>query len=95
MRIHPNTTCQICGRPIHAPGGLIARHGHKRPYTGGDTTPCFGVNHPPYEKDCNALPKAIAVTEDAIKTAPVAEAKILGGELEFMRKRLANWKERQ
>lgn len=90
MKLHPNTTCQICGRPIHAPGGLIARHGHKRPYTGGDTTPCFGVNHQPYEQNCDALPKAIAAVERELKADPAN--RILEGELDLMRKRLAYWR---
>jgi hypothetical protein len=92
MKTFPSTHCQICGRPIQANTGRIARHGYKSPYVGGQTKPCLGANYRPYEEACDAIPMAMVMAMEALKTADASHAKIIQGELAFMRKRLANWK---
>lgn len=57
------TTCQICGRAIQANTGRIALHGYRRPHQGWQTRSCFGARFQPYEVACDALPKAIELTE--------------------------------
>lgn len=52
------TTCQICGRAIKAPRGLIARHGFRR-RGGWQSASCFGAGWRPFEVACDALPIAI------------------------------------
>jgi len=52
-------TCQICGRIIKAPAGVIAHHGYKRPGGGWQTSSCMGAKHLAYELSCDRIAAAI------------------------------------
>jgi hypothetical protein len=67
-KIIPNTTCQICGRPIQSKKGLIAHHGYQRPSDGWQTPSCFGARYLPYEKSRDRIPEAIEILKGQIES---------------------------
>lgn len=64
----PAQHCQICGRAIRAPEGLIAHHGYRRPGSGWQTSSCWGARHVPYEQGHDALDKLLIYLRHRITT---------------------------
>jgi hypothetical protein len=64
----PDTTCQICGRPILAHTGVIAHHGYMRPGHSYQTPSCFGARRVPYEQGHDALDELIPLVQTWLDT---------------------------
>lgn len=57
-------TCQICDRSIFAASGVIALHGYRRPWGGGQTASCAGALCAPFEVSRERLGRLIAELRD-------------------------------